>query len=92
MICAVVAAVEPFDLPHVRLDAEGLDLANGVDHQARPHFEIVALLAAGCGQLLGLGGHQHLEHEQPVVRVQVVGESLEPGQLPRLPFSSPSGL
>src|SRR5260221_1908579 len=33
---AIFAAIEAFDFPQIRFDAGGLELANGLDHQAGP--------------------------------------------------------
>ncbi len=89
---AVFAAVQPFDLPDVRLDAEVLNFADRTDHQAGAHLQIVRLLAAGLLELVGLGGHQHLEHVQPVVLMQVVGQPLQSLELPAVELSVALGI
>ena len=92
---AILAPIEAFDLPEIRLDAGVLQLADGLDHQARPQLEIIGLLVAlELVELRLLRRHQELEHEAAAVRAgEIIGQALQAG---RLPFGSsarsPSGL
>src|SRR6266403_342779 len=81
---AVLATVEPFDLPDVRLDSGILELADRLDHQSWPELQVVGLLVAlEQLELRLLRRHQQLEHEPaPPLAVQVFGEPPQTSGLP----------
>src|SRR5262245_48666690 len=75
-LLAILAPVEPLDLPDVGLDPLVLELADGLNHQPGPDLQIVGLAVAfDSFQLRLLRRHQQLEHvPAAVVVVQVIGE------------------
>ena len=90
---AVFAAVEPLDLPDVGLDAGVLQLVDRAAHQVGTQLQVVGLLvAADLGQLRRLGRNEQLEHEEPIVDVQIVGDPFQPGRLPAIGDFVPLGI
>src|SRR5262245_14624783 len=79
---AVLARVDPLDLPDVRLHAGVLQLADRRVHQLGALLRVPLGLAAGRLDLLGRGGHEELEQEPAIVFVQPAAEVPEPGGLP----------
>src|SRR5437879_5013271 len=76
---AVLAFVEPFDLPDVGLDPAVVELRDGPAHQVRTDLLVVAVAVATDARELLVGGrHEELEQEPPVALVQPVAESLQP--------------
>ena len=62
---AVLAAIEPFDFPDIRLDSGVLQHADGLEHQRRANPQVVgALVCLDAIHLRLRGRHQQLEHEQ----------------------------
>jgi hypothetical protein len=61
---AVFLTLEPFDLPHIRLNTRILKLLNGLSHQLGTKLQIVGLLISFQAIDLGLlGWDQQFEHE-----------------------------
>ena len=78
----VRALVDALDLPDVHLDAGVLDLLDRAPHQLGAQLGVVAVgVAAHLLELRVLGRHEQLEEELAVVRVEPVGEPLQPADL-----------
>src|SRR4029079_16196649 len=60
---AVINAIEPFDLPDIRLNSGVLQRANGIEHKCRPDVSIVSFCAPDTIELRVRRRHQELEHE-----------------------------
>src|SRR6266446_2442490 len=80
---AVLAPVEPLDLPDVGLDPRVLELLDRLDHQPGTEFYVVGLrVPTDPVELQPFRGHQQLEHEPAsALVVQVLGESLQARRL-----------
>src|SRR5215468_2085719 len=81
---AVLAAVQPLDLPHVRLYLCVLKLLDALDHKSRAQLAIVGLLVAlELFKLRLLRRYQQLEHKQTATfTMQVVRQPLQANRLP----------
>src|SRR5262252_9614212 len=81
---AVLAAVQPLDLPHVRLYLCVLKLLDALDHKSRAQLAIVGLLVAlELFKLRLLRRYQQLEHKQTATfTMQVVRQPLQASRLP----------
>src|SRR2546428_3692322 len=79
-LLAVLAPVEPFDLPDVGLDLRLLQLLDRLDHQPGTELHVVRLrVPVEPVELCLFSGDEQLEHEPaPALVVQVLGESLQP--------------
>jgi hypothetical protein len=80
----ILAAIETFDFPHIRIDASVLQLADSLDHQAWPNLEIIGLLVAlKLVELRLLRRHQEFEHEAAAVPFrEKSGQAFQSGNLP----------
>src|SRR5919106_4599980 len=81
---AILAAIETFDFPQIRIDAGVLELADGLDHQAGPELQIIGFpVALELVELRLLRRHEQLEHEATAVRGgEKIGQALQSGGLP----------
>src|SRR6516162_1155719 len=81
---AILAAVQPLDLPHVRLYLCVLELLDALDHKPGAQLQIVGLLVAlKLFKLRLLRRYQQLEHKQAAtLTMQVVRQPLQPSRLP----------
>src|SRR5262245_27731284 len=80
---AVLATLEPLDLPDVRLDPGVLELVDRRHHEPRAELQVVGLVVT-CEplELRLLRRHQQLEHEAAAVGVvQIVGQLAQAGGL-----------
>src|SRR5262249_47948223 len=80
---AVLAAVQPLDLPHVRLYLSVLELLDALDHKPRAQLQIVSLLVAlKLFKLRLVRRYQQLEHKQAAtLTMQVIRQPLQPSRL-----------
>jgi hypothetical protein len=83
-LLAILAGIEAFDFPDIRLDARVLELLNGLYHQMRTQLRIVGLLVAiEVGKLLLFGRDQELEHEPALAFVmEIFGKAPQVRRLP----------
>src|SRR5215831_14473364 len=81
---AILAAVQPLDLPHVRLYLCVLELLDALDHKPGAQLQVVGLLVAlKLFKLRLLRRYQQLEHKQAAtLTMQVVRQPLQPSRLP----------
>src|SRR5438445_283218 len=78
----ILAPIQAFDLPDVRLDTGGLRLHDGANRQLRPHFQVVKVaVPADLLQLGGLRRHQQLEQKSAVMFAQPARQSGQPLKL-----------
>src|SRR5580693_8934351 len=72
---AILATIEPFDLPDIRLDMRVLEFADRLDHKWWTDFQVVRLLVAlHLVELSLLRGYQQLKHETAAIRtLQIIG-------------------
>src|SRR5439155_10907211 len=90
---AVLAPVEPLDLPDVRLDPCILKPDDGVHHVPGTAGAIVGSLVAGeILELRLLGRHQELEHETASRSAKILGETPEAGRLAAVQGGVPLGV
>src|ERR1700720_1404517 len=82
-LLAILAPIETLNLPKIRFDAGVLELADSLDHQARPHLAIIDLLIAlELVELRLLRRHKELEHEPTAVLVgKKIGQTLQSSRL-----------
>src|SRR5271157_6497257 len=73
-LLAVLPPVETFDLPDVRLNFRVLQLLNGLNHEARPNFQVIGILVPlDPIKLRLLCRHQQFKHEEAAaLAVQVL--------------------
>src|SRR5262245_43849751 len=78
-LLAVFAAIEPSDLPPVRLASGVRQLADRLHHQPRAELEIVRpSVTSEPFELRFLGRHQQLEHEKTTaLSMQVIGQPFQ---------------
>ena len=82
-LLAILAPIETLNLPKIRFDAGVLELADSLDHQARPYLVIIDLLVAlELVELRLLRRHKELEHEPTAVLVgKKIGQTLQSSRL-----------
>ena len=76
---AVLAPVQSFDLPNIRLDAGVLKLHDGLHHQLGTKLEVVGFLVSfETLELRLLWRHEQFEHEPAAtLAVQVIRQSFQ---------------
>src|SRR5262245_25344450 len=81
---AVLTAIEPLYLPHIRFNPSVLQLMNGQDHKSRTKLKVVPLLISlDPIKLRLLRRNQQLEHESAAtLGAQVFGQTFQAGSLP----------
>src|SRR5882672_3078673 len=85
-LLAVLVAVKPLDLPHIRFDACVLQLVNGPDHQAWAKLQVILLfISLDSIELRLLRRDQQFKHESAEsVGAQVFGQTFQAGCLPHV--------